>query len=187
MYYVKKVTIYVHFHFGGRWDCDQWGCQLVYVVCINREECNQMLYHQRWKWVSANVTLVGPISCVSLVMDIRISPHRDIVAFKELLTSWITDAGEGCSYRFVQVSYILGYSKWECNFPSQAFHYQMRCIWNPLRWKCSNRVTAWSGLKFWSWLALGWDFQRTRYLPIQQSSIDSYSNLDWKPITKLYT
>ena len=42
--------------------------------------------------------------CLSPVMDIRVSPHRDIVAFKELLDSWLTEAGPGCSMRFICVS-----------------------------------------------------------------------------------
>ena len=40
---------------------------------------------------------------MSLVVDIRVSPHRDIVAFKELLDSWLTEAGPGCSMKFIQV------------------------------------------------------------------------------------
>ena len=40
---------------------------------------------------------------MSLVMDIRVSPHRDIKAFKEQLDDWITEAGPGCSMRFIQV------------------------------------------------------------------------------------
>ena len=41
-----------------------------------------------------------------LVMDIRVSPHRDIEAFKELLDEWVTEAGPGCSKRFIQVHNI---------------------------------------------------------------------------------
>ena len=43
-------------------------------------------------------------SCVSQVMDIRVSPHRDIVAFREILDGWITEAGPGCSMKFVKVN-----------------------------------------------------------------------------------
>ena len=39
-------------------------------------------------------------------MDIRVSPHRDIEAFKELLDEWVTEAGPGCSKRFIQVHNI---------------------------------------------------------------------------------
>ena len=49
-------------------------------------------------------------SNVSLVMDIRVSPHRDIEAFKGLLDDWITEAGPGCSMRFIHVRNISNYS-----------------------------------------------------------------------------
>ncbi|XP_065889540.1 aminoacylase-1-like [Dysidea avara] len=47
---------------------------------------------------------------MKIIMDIRVSPHRDIIAFKELLNSWVTEAGEGCSYRFVQYNDVIGLS-----------------------------------------------------------------------------
>ena len=47
--------------------------------------------------------------CVSLVMDIRVSPHRDIEAFKELLDGWISEAGPGCSMRFIHVRNMSNY------------------------------------------------------------------------------
>ena len=39
-----------------------------------------------------------------LVMDIRISPHQDMAAFKKLFNSWIEGAGQGCFYNFIYVS-----------------------------------------------------------------------------------
>ena len=39
-------------------------------------------------------------------MDIRVSPHCDIVAFRELLDSWITEAGPGCSMEIVKVNEV---------------------------------------------------------------------------------
>lgn len=44
-----------------------------------------------------------------LVMDIRVSPHRDVVGFKELLDSWLTEAGPGCSMKFMQVTNSMEY------------------------------------------------------------------------------
>jgi len=56
--------------------------------------------------MSVCLLLCGDTCCVLLVMDIRISPHRDIVAFKDLFDSWIESAGKGCSYKFIYVSLI---------------------------------------------------------------------------------
>ena len=37
-------------------------------------------------------------------MDIRVTPHRDTVAFKALVDSWLTEAGPGCSMRHIEVN-----------------------------------------------------------------------------------
>ena len=41
--------------------------------------------------------------CVSLAMDICVSSHCKIKSFQKLLDTWITEAGLGCSMRFINV------------------------------------------------------------------------------------
>ena len=88
-------------------------CVILHVTirpCVCHTACNN----------EAMCVCVCVCVCVSLVMDIRVSPHRDIEAFKELLDEWVTEAGPGCSKRFIQVHninnyYPLSYSYKEVN------------------------------------------------------------------------
>ena len=67
-------------------------------------------------------------------MDIRVSPHCDIVAFRELLDSWITEAGPGCSMEIVKVNevksnlYLQKQQLFENLYVYYALYYCNLCI-----------------------------------------------------------
>ena len=76
------------------------------ILHVTMRPCVCVILHVTVSLYVCHTACNNEAMCVSLVMDIRVSPHRDIKAFKELLDEWVTEAGSGCSKRFIQVHNI---------------------------------------------------------------------------------